>query len=295
MRSWRSAFTGRPSVSVAMATYNGERHLPAMLASLAAQTHPPDELVIRDDGSEDGTVGILHAFARRMPFRVEVVAGGPHLGHAQNVVAASSACSGNIIFFADQDDTWRPPKLATVAQHVRRGVPLAFFHDFALVDDDDTRVAPSYYDLLAERGFPPAAALKGCSMAVTRAFVDLWGWPPPESPISHDFWVALLSSAFGQRRNLHDPLIDHRLHDDNASGWIPDASSRVFTEPGDSAGPNRLLIDLVIKPPRLGARTRAFLDVLDERGEAVDAEAAEHLRRLLRTNRRRHRRRADDG
>ena len=168
MRSWRSAFTGRPSVSVAMATYNGERHLPAMLASLAAQTHPPDELVIRDDGSEDGTVGILHAFARRMPFRVEVVAGGPHLGHAQNVVAASSACSGNIIFFADQDDTWRPPKLATVAQHVRRGVPLAFFHDFALVDDDDTRVAPSYYDLLAERGFPPAAALKAAA------------WPSPE-------------------------------------------------------------------------------------------------------------------
>jgi hypothetical protein len=129
-------------------------------------------------------------------------------------------------------------------------------------------------------------------MAVTRAFLDLWGWPPPGSPISHDFWVALLSTAFGQRRNLRDPLIDHRLHDDNASGWIPDVSSREFTEPGDAAGPNRLLIDLVMKPPRLGARTRTFLDVLDQRGDAVDAESAERLRRLLRTNRRRHRQRA---
>jgi glycosyltransferase involved in cell wall biosynthesis len=292
MTSWRAAVTGRPSVSVAMATYNGERYLPEMLESLAAQTTPPDELVIRDDASEDGTVGILHAFARRVPFRVEVLAGGPRLGYAQNFVTASRACSGGVIFFADQDDSWRPPKLATVSQRARRNKPLAFFHDFAVQAEDGSLVAASYYDLLAERGFPPEAALKGCSMAVTRAFVDLWGWPSPGSPISHDFWVALLSTAFGQRRNLHDPLIDHRLHHDNASGWIPDVSSREFTEPGDAAGPNRLLIDLVIKPPRLGARTRTFLDVLDQRGDAIDAESAERLRRLLRTNRRRHRQRA---
>ena len=192
MRSWRSAVTGRPSVSVAMATYDGERYLPEMLESLAAQTRPPDELVIRDDASEDGTVGILHAFARRVPFRVEVIAGGPRLGYAQNFVAASRACSGGVIFFADQDDSWRPPKLATVSQHARRNTPRAFFHDFSLQAADGSVLAPSYYGLLAERGFPPAAALKGCSIAVTRAFIDTWGWPSPESPVSHDFWVALL-------------------------------------------------------------------------------------------------------
>jgi glycosyltransferase involved in cell wall biosynthesis len=289
MSSWRSIVLGRPSVSVVMATYNGERYLPEMLESLAAQTRPPDEMVVRDDASEDGTVGILHAFARRVPFRVEVIAGGPRLGYAQNFVAASQACSGDVIFFADQDDVWHPPKLATVSEQVRRGAPLALFHDFSLVTEDGTQVASSYYELLAERGFPPAAALKGCSMAVTRAFVDTWGWPPLNAPVSHDFWVALLSTAFGHRRYLPESLIDHRLHGDNASGWVPDASSRAFTEPGDGAWPVGLLIDLVMKPPRLGARTRAFLDVLDARGDAVDPAAARRLRRLLRTNRRRHR------
>ncbi|HEY3530061.1 MAG TPA: glycosyltransferase [Nocardioides sp.] len=290
MRSWRSAVLGRPAVSVAMATYNGERYLPEMLESLAAQTRRPDELVVRDDASEDGTVGILHAFARRVPFRVEVIAGGPRLGYAQNFVAASRACSGHVIFFADQDDVWRPPKLATVAQQVRRRMPLAFFHDFALATEDGTPVASSYYDLLAERGFPPVAALKGCSMAVTRGFVETWGWPPPDARVSHDFWVALLSTAFGQRRNLMEPLIDHRLHAANASGWIPGAASRAFTRPGDGSGPVRLLIDLVLKPPRLGSRTGTFLEVLDERGDAVDPAAARRLRRLLKANRRRHQR-----
>lgn len=290
MRSWRPLLTGRPSVSVAMATYHGERFLPEMLESLAAQTRPPDELVIRDDASEDGTVGLLHAFARRAPFRVEVIAGKTRLGYAQNFVAASQVCRGGVIFFADQDDVWRPPKLATVLHHVRRRHrPRAFFHDFTLMGEDGQQTAPSYYGLLAENGFSPVASLKGCSMAVTRGFVELWGWPAPESRISHDFWVALLSTAFGQRRNLPEPLIDHRLHAANASGWIPDATSRVFTEPGDGAGPTRVLIDLVLKPPHLAERTRGFLEILDLRGDLVDPEAAQRLRRLLRTNQRHHR------
>jgi glycosyltransferase involved in cell wall biosynthesis len=289
MASWRSTLLGRPAISVAMATYNGERFLPDMLESLAAQTRLPDELVVRDDASEDGTVGILHAFARRVPFRVEVIAGGPRLGYAQNFVAASRACSGHVTFFADQDDAWRPAKIATVTQHVRRRQPLALFHDFALMAADGEQITPSYYDLLAQRGFPPVAALKGCSMAVTRAFIETWGWPPADAPVSHDFWVALLSTAFGQRHNLREPLIDHRLHQDNASGWIPDESSRAFTGPDDSGGPTRLLIDLVLKPPRLKGRTRTFLDVLAERGDGVNPAAAQRLRRLLKANRHRHR------
>ena len=43
-------------ISVAMATYNGERYLPEMLDSLAGQTRLPDELVVRDDGSSDSTL-----------------------------------------------------------------------------------------------------------------------------------------------------------------------------------------------------------------------------------------------
>jgi glycosyltransferase involved in cell wall biosynthesis len=293
MASLRSVLTGRPSVSVAMATYNGERFLPEMLESLAAQTLLPDELVVRDDASEDQTVAILHAFARRVPFRVVVMAGGPRLGYAQNFVTASRACRGSLIFFADQDDVWRPPKLATVADRVRRRRPMAVFHDFTLIDDLGDRISDSFYDLLAESELPPAAALKGCSMAVTRCFVDTWGWPTAESRVSHDFWVALLATAFDQRLNLREPLIDHRLHGDNASAWIPEDSSRDHTRAGDGAEPARVLIDLVLKPPQLRSRTRMFLEVLEERGDAVDAAVAQRLRKMLRANLRRHRAASD--
>jgi glycosyltransferase involved in cell wall biosynthesis len=278
---------GGPSLSVAMATYNGEIFLPEMLDSLATQTRLPDELVVRDDGSSDETLRVLHEFAGRAPFPVRVLDGGERLGYAQNFVTVSSACSGDLVFFADQDDSWRPPKLERVTRAADPGQSQALFHDFALQSDDGTPIAPSFYGVLADRGFGPGVALKGCSMTVTRAFLDTWGWPPASTSISHDFWVALLSTAFGQRRNLEEILIDHRLHADNTSGWIPDDSSRQFTERGDRASDVDVLIDLVIKRGRVKGWTRTFLDLLDERGEHLDPKAAKRLRRSLRTNRRR--------
>jgi hypothetical protein len=163
------------------------------------------------------------------------------------------------------------------------------FHDVRLVDGQGAEISPSYYGLLAEHGLPPAVAIKGCTMAVTRAFLDTWGWPPATSTVSHDFWIALLATAFDQRTYLAEPLVDHRLHDANTSGWLPDASSREFTAEGDGASDSALLVDLVVKRRRVRTWTKDLLDVLDERGDIVDAISSARLREVLRTNRRRHR------
>lgn len=274
-----------------MATYNGERFLPEMLESLAAQTRLPDELVVRDDASEDGTLGVLREFAGRARFEVTVIPGDRRLGYAQNFVTATRACSGDLVFFADQDDTWRPAKIAVASRGVQGREPLALFHDFALQADDGSQVAPSVYAVLEERGFSPMTAVNGCSMAVTRGFIELWGWPPPASKaaVSHDAWVAILSTAFRQRRNLDEVLIDYRLHDDNASGWIPSAEARQFIDSSDEASETEILIDLLVKKRKVGPWTRVFLDVLDERGADVDPAATRRLVRSLKVNRRRHR------
>jgi len=277
-----------PRVSVAMATYNGERYLREMLDSLAAQTRLPDELVVRDDGSTDRTLAVVDEFATRAAFPVRVLPAGDRLGYAQNFVSASRACSGDLLFFADQDDVWHADKLETVERAAPLGAA-ALFHDFALQGGDRSPLAPSFFGVLAERGFGPTVALKGCTIAVTRAFIDTWDWPPPDSRVPHDVWVALLATAFGQRRILPDVLIDHRIHEANTSGWIPGPESRTFTSPHDGSSDVDVLVDLLVKRRRLRARTEALLEVLRERGDAVDPAAAQRLRRSLRTNRRRYR------
>ena len=276
-------------ISVAMATFNGERYLPEMLASLATQTRPPDELVVRDDGSTDGTLAVVDDFATRAGFPVRVLPAGDRLGYAQNFVTVSRACTGDLLFFADQDDLWHADKLETVERAAPIGEAAALFHDFSMQAEDGSPLASSFFGVLAERGFGPSVALKGCTIAVTRAFIDTWDWPPPMSRVSHDFWVALLSTAFGQRRILTDVLIDHRIHEANTSGWIPGPGSRTFTSPGDGSSDVEVLVDLLVKRRRLRARTEALLEVLSERGDAVDPAAAQRLRRSLRTNRRRYR------
>jgi glycosyltransferase involved in cell wall biosynthesis len=282
---------------VAMATYNGERYLPEMLGSLAAQTRLPDELVVRDDGSTDGTLAVVDDFAARAGFPVRVLPAGDRLGYAQNFVTVSRACTGDLLFFADQDDVWHADKLETIERAAPVGEPAALFHDFSLQSGDGSPLAPSFFGVLAERGFGPTVALKGCTIAITRAFIDTWDWPPPMSRVSHDLWVALLATAFGQRRILTDVLIDHRIHETNTSGWIPGPESRAFTSPGDGSSDVDILVDLLIKRRRLRARTEALLEVLRERGDAVDPAASQRLRRSLRINRRHYRelRKAEGG
>lgn len=58
----RAPLTGdpvRPSLAVVVAAYNEAAVLDATVAALAAQNDPPDLIVVADDGSEDGTPGVM--------------------------------------------------------------------------------------------------------------------------------------------------------------------------------------------------------------------------------------------
>ena len=72
------------STSIALCTYNGERFLSQQLESLAAQTILPDELVICDDASSDGSMHILEEFAKNSPFIVRIFKNKKNLGYIKN-------------------------------------------------------------------------------------------------------------------------------------------------------------------------------------------------------------------
>ena len=53
---------GTSSVSAIVAVYNGERFIADALASILSQTAPPDEVLVVDDGSTDGTGAVIARF-----------------------------------------------------------------------------------------------------------------------------------------------------------------------------------------------------------------------------------------
>jgi len=98
------------STSVALCTYNGERFLSQQLASLAAQTVLPDELVVCDDASTDASMRVVEDFAKNAPFSVRIFRNPNNLGYVKNFEQAIGLCSKEIIFLCDQDDDWEKKK-----------------------------------------------------------------------------------------------------------------------------------------------------------------------------------------
>jgi len=203
-----------------MATYQGERFIADQLASLAAQTRLPDSLFIADDCSTDATLSVAQSFAMSASFPVAVQRNAARLGYAGNFIAAARQADGDIVCFADQDDVWHPEKLAAVGAALEGGRDLVVGHDIRLVDAAGEAILPSYFARLRADGLPASLCIKGCSLAYRRELVDAWGWPEPESGISHDLWIAALALAAGRRGVLPRALVSHRLHDANASGWF---------------------------------------------------------------------------
>ncbi len=62
-----------PNIDILLSTYNGEEFLSDQIDSLFRQTYKNWRLLVRDDGSTDGTVGILESYEARYPDRFRIV------------------------------------------------------------------------------------------------------------------------------------------------------------------------------------------------------------------------------
>jgi glycosyltransferase involved in cell wall biosynthesis len=103
-------------ISVALASYNAATNLGCQLQSISEQTVLPAELIVSDDGSQDGTADIVRGFAERAPFPVRLTINSQRLGWKRNFVRAAQLCTGDVIAFCDQDDFWLPGKIRVLSE-----------------------------------------------------------------------------------------------------------------------------------------------------------------------------------
>jgi len=214
-------------VSIAMATFNGERFLAAQLSSLVSQTVKPLELVVCDDRSTDSTYTMLQAFAKEAPFPVRLFQNDANVGYRSNFTRAGSLCRGSFIFFCDQDDIWRKDKIARVLEYFATSDSLTVSHDLRVFFEDGRPPIGSYFEFLRLSGFSPALSVKGCATAFRSELIERFGWPDQLSNVSHDTWVCLMAAVVKRRGYLCDALIDYRIHEQNASGLLLGGNKRL--------------------------------------------------------------------
>ena len=99
-----------PLVSIILPVHNGEPYISGTLESALTQTYRNTEVIIVDDGSQDGTRAIVEARALQ-DSRVRVI-GQTNRGVAAARNRALAAAKGEFIAPLDADDVWDPTKLA---------------------------------------------------------------------------------------------------------------------------------------------------------------------------------------
>lgn len=107
-------------VSVIMTVLNEGESLRAVLDSLAAQTRPPDEVVIADGGSRDSTLAVIHEYMESLPLKV-IQTPGANISQGRN--AAIRAASGGVIASTDAgvrcEPTWLERLVAPYADNLQ--------------------------------------------------------------------------------------------------------------------------------------------------------------------------------
>jgi len=227
----------RLTISIAMATYNGESFLQEQLDSFLWQTRLPDELVVCDDGSTDRTLDILERFARQAPFPVKIYQNPQNLGSSKNFEKAITLCSGDLIYLSDQDDVWLPDKLREMEQAFLKYPNASYvFSDAFVVDEKLQMLRPSlgdYYHLSFDEvtHFAPGEffiqlislrnmVIHGCTMVINAELKD-YLLPIPDY-WGHDHWISILGSLVFEVIAVPSKLIKYRQHSRQKHGvFIP--------------------------------------------------------------------------
>lgn len=197
-------------MTAAIAVHDGEAYLAEAIASVLAQTRPPAQLVVVDNGSTDRSAEIAASFGE-----VELVS-EPALGIGRARNAAVRAMSGDYLAFLDADDLWDPGKteLQLAAFAADPSIDLVFgqMRQF---------VSPGLDPAIAAEMWTPTDPQPGLhlgAMLASRAAVEAVGPWPEEVAISDGLTFLLRADELGLRRVMLPEIVTHRrFHSANHS------------------------------------------------------------------------------
>jgi glycosyltransferase involved in cell wall biosynthesis len=207
-------------VTVVLTVHNGERFLGEAIDSLLAQTRAADEIIAVDDGSTDGSAGILAAYPQ---IRVMAQAqSGCAVARNRGIAAAT----GDTVALLDQDDVWDRDKLklqlAALDAEPALGFAVCAIRIFLTPGLD---AAPAWVHPrtlgVAQRGF-------GTGTLVLRqwAFARAGAFDPAKAPLDDSDWfVRAIDAAIGYV-HVNDAIVHRRIHDRNLSGSVDAESAR---------------------------------------------------------------------
>ncbi len=218
----QSTASREPLVAVLLSSYNGERYIAEQLDSILRQSLRPATVLVRDDGSSDGTAQILKSYSRRRDIAVRF---GANRGPAASFFELMNhAPRADYYCFSDQDDVWHEEKISRAARLLAGSTgPAMCFTNVELVDSELRPLARTLQPVPPRPSFENALAQNvalGCTMTFNEPALRLLaGRPVLISEIfMHDWWVYQVLTGMGTVHYDDFPTVKYRQHGANVIG-----------------------------------------------------------------------------
>lgn len=211
-------------VSVIMTCHNEEHFIEQAIRSVVGQTNGDAirEIIVVDDGSTDGSAGLLKDLAEEVPKLKVLTTSGIGLPGARN--CAIRETTSELIAILDGDDFWSPEKLTLQCPafegDARIGLAYCDFVDFSKADLSDAqhitvrRFTEQTQDTLAEY-FVHDGPIVPSSVVLRRAALDEVGLFDEEIPLGEDTEMYLRLAEKWKFKHVPGALCFKRRHDSN--------------------------------------------------------------------------------
>ncbi len=210
-------------IQILLSTYNGEKYLREQLNSyLSLDDHSNIKVLIRDDGSTDGTLAILREYEENFGFEIIT---GENLGLNASMYELLKRRDRNCDYYAfsDQDDVWLPFKIIRAVSSLFKNDlnSPALYSACSYITDEELNIKGhtikakrklSFYNAMIQNICP------GHSQVCNRSFIDILAETYSEDMMVFDYWAYLLASAVGNVIFDNEPTTLYRQHSSNAIG-----------------------------------------------------------------------------
>jgi len=212
------------SVSIALATFNGEKYLSEQLDSILNQSYPIHEIIVSDDCSTDNTMTILKYYERNHP-KINILENDKNIGLNKNFERVIKECSGQLIAISDQDNIWKKDKLQLMVNKIKNNT-LVYSDSYVFTNDGEklnrlSEIKKYKFRVNSPKEFYFYNAIFGHAMIFKRKLLDDI-LPFPVSGINYDGWIAFVASCVGDIEYIDKPLVYYRLHQHNLTHRPPD-------------------------------------------------------------------------
>jgi glycosyltransferase involved in cell wall biosynthesis len=218
-----------PKVQVLLSAYNGEKYIRTQIESILNQDYGNIEILVRDDGSGDGTADILKEYASAGKITCY---SGLNMGVIRSFFDLFRHADPEAEFYAlsDQDDEWMPEKMSAAINRLlqmggkgKEDIPLLYCGAQVISHEDLTPIKNPVSRIVNRLSFGNALVQNictGCTAAFDKNLLRRLNAYEPEHAVLHDWWIYLAASCFGQVYYDQKAYIYYRQHGNNVYGAL---------------------------------------------------------------------------